>query len=294
VSAAGLAAVIAAPHDAEAIAAWRAWRQALVVDNLTWADAQLLPLVSQARLEEWLAHDPASGRLLGIVRRAWTESQLHLRQMQEVVSRFTEGGCGPVMVAGPAALHYRNARAAGLRPIPELTLLVRRAHVGTCLRILSEDGWTPRSALPPARALSWTDHVTLTRQGMTLRLLWRPFPVVPWRAQQLEAELAPAEDAVLPPAYLLLSRLVDASGAFDPVPWRVDASLLVLTPSDWAACARLVRRYAPLALPRLTALWPKGLPRPATTASLSRAERTAHRGLVRVRAHLLKAVGRPI
>lgn len=286
-------AVVSAHDDAAAVAAWRAWRQALVVDDLTWADAQLLPLVGQARLEAWLANDPAAGRLLGIVRRAWTESRLYLHQLQEVVTRLTAGGGGPVMVAGPAAVHYRNARAGSLRPVPELTLLVRRAHLATCHRLLTDNGWAPRGAPPAARALSWVDHATLTRHGMTLRLLWRPVPVVPWRARQLEAELAQVEDTVLPPAYLLLSRLADARGMFDPVPWPVDAALLSLPPSDWAECSGLARRYAPLALPRLAALWPEGVPRPATTASLARAERTAHRGLVRVRARLLAAVGRP-
>lgn len=290
----GLAAVLLARHDAEAVAAWRAWRQALVVDDLTWAEAQLLPLVGQARLEGWLADDPAVGRLLGIVRRAWTESQLHLHQLQEVVTRLTAGGGGPAMVAGPAALHQRNAHSGGVRPIPELTLLVHRANIGTCHRLLSDDGWMPRGALPAARALSWTEQPMYTRHSMTLRLLCRPISVVPWRARQLEAELASVEGAVLPPAYLLLSRLADTTGAFDPVPWQVDALLLSLTPCEWAACSRLARRYSPFALPRLAALWPEGLPRPATTASLARAERTAHRGLVRVRARLLKAVGRPV
>lgn len=288
----GLAAVVSAHGYEEALTAWRVWRQALVVDDLTSADAQQLPLVGQGRLEAWLADDPAAGRLLGIVRRAWTESQLHLHQLQEVVTRLTMGGGGPVMIAGPAALHHRNALPGSLRPIPELTLLVRRAHLATCHRLLTEEGWTPRSAPPVARSLSWIDHVTLTRHGMALRLLWRPVPVVPWRARHLEAELALMTEPILPPAYLMLSRLADANGVFDPLPWQVDAALLSLQPSEWAECARLAQRYAPLALPRLVRLWPEGLPKPATAASLARAERAAHRGVVRIRAGLLNAVGR--
>jgi hypothetical protein len=293
VTATSLSAVLSARNDAEAVAAWRAWRQALVVDDLTWADAQLLPLAGHTRLEAWLADDPAAARLLGIVRRAWTESQLHLHQLQEVATRLTDGGGGPVMIAGPAALHHRNGRPGSLRPIPELTLLVRRAQLTVCHRLLVADGWVPRGPLPPARSLSWTEQVTFARKGMTLRLLWRLVPVVPWRAGALEAELAQVDDAVLPPAHLMFSRLADASGAFGPVPWQVDASLLSLAPSGWAECGRLARRYAPLALPRLAALWPDGLAGPAAAPSLARAERTAHRGLVRMRAHIHKVVGRP-
>jgi hypothetical protein len=292
VSATGLAAVILAQSEAEAVTAWLSWRKSLAVDALTWADAQLLPLIAQARLEGWLADDPAGGRLLGIVRRAWTEAQIHLHRLQAVVGRLNAGGGGPVMVAGPAALHHRNAFLGSLRPISKLTLLVGRAQLSTCHRLLAEDGWTLQGALPPARALSWTDHVSLTRYGMTLRLLWRPIPVVPWRARQLEAALEQETDLTLPRSYLLLSRLADTSGVFDPVPWQVDASLLALTPSEWAACGRLAHRYTPLALPRLISLWPAGLAAPRPTALFSRAERSALRGFVRARAHLVRAVGR--
>jgi len=286
----GLAAVLLAQSEVEAHIAWNTWRQALVVDDLTWADAQLLPLIAQARLEGWLADDPASGRLIGVVRRAWTHAQLQLNQLQALVIRLTDGGAGPVMVSGPGALHKRNATSGSLRPIPEITLLVHRNQLGTCQRLLQEDGWALQGVLPPARVQSWKDQVTLKRHGVTLRLMWRPIPVVPWRARQLEAELKQETDISLPTPFLLLSRLAATNGVFDPIPWQIDASLLSLTPCEWSASLLLTRRYAPLALPRLTALLPAELKASAYTAPFSHAELAAHRGLLRARAHLLKAV----
>lgn len=281
----GLEAVVLAADPAAAEAAWRAWRGPVVLDDLGWADAQLLPVLPQAQLEGWLAGDPAAGRLLGLVRRAWSEAQLHLHQLRAVVAHLEAAGAGPVMIAGPAALHLRNAREGSVRPIPDSQVLVRRERLPAAAEALRQAGWTPMSPPPPPRAMSWVDQWVWQQAGMTLRLLWRAAPVVPWRTSRYEAELWARAEPVLPAAQLMLSRLAEGGGWHGPMRWPVDAALLTLTDVEWAECARLARRYAPTALPRLAALRGEGaagrLPR------LGRAERSLHRALVQMRARVL-------
>lgn len=292
----GLEAAVTARNAREAEAAWCAWRRQVVLDQLSWAEVQLLPLLERSRLESWLGDDPASGRLLGIVRRAWTEAQVHLHQIRSIVAVLADGGAGTAIIAGPAAVHLRNLRPGSVRPIPELHLLVPRDRVIACLAPLERAGWTPGGPPPPARALSWTDHMPWHRNGMVLRLLWRHVPVVPWRARQCEADVPASRDGVLPVEHLMLARLAHRGGMYGQVPWRVDASLLALTPAQWERCRQLAERYAPAALARIETLHRSGLTPPLKSRSrfrLARHELAAHQTLLRLRSRYLRTIGRP-
>ena len=283
---ASLSSVLLAQDPAEAEAAWRSWRQGVVLNALDWSDAQLLPLLPQARLEGWLGDDPAAGRLLGLVRRAWSETHLQLHQLQAVIEHLQAGGAGPVMIAGPAALHLRNARPGSIRPIGELQLLLPRERLDAAEAQLRQMGWLPAAPAPLPKAMSWVDGWLWRQAGRSLRLLWRPTPVVPWRARGVEVELWRQPEAVLPAAHLMVSRLAEGGSWHGLIPWRVDAALLALSEPEWAAAARSAARHSPVALARIEAL--RGsVEQPAMPGLLARVERSSHRGLVLMRSRLL-------
>jgi hypothetical protein len=278
--------VLLATGPAEADAAWRAWRADLVLDELDWTDAQLLPLLPQTRLEVWLGDDPAMGRLLGLVRRAWSEAQFQLHHLQDVVAQLNAGGAGPLMIAGPAALHIRNAHPGSIRPIGELQLVLPRERLGAAAALLRQMGWSAATPAPLPRAMNWVDQWVWRKAGRSLRLLWRATPVVPWRAREYEAELWTRSEAVLPTEHLLVSRLAGGGGWHGPIPWRVDAALLALTEGEWAAAARYAARDAPVAFARIQELR-SGVGQPGPVRFV-RVERSIHRGLVLLRANLLR------
>jgi len=287
-----LATVLCAQGPLEAENAWRAWRAGVVLDALPWSEIQLLPLLPQTQLEAWLGDDPAAGRLLGLVRRARSEAQLQLHQLRGIVGELQAAGVGPVMIAGEAALHSRLSEAGRIRPIGELQLLLPRQQLDAADQRLRQLHWRPATPGPPAKALNWVDQWHWSRPGQSLRLLWRPTRVVPWRAREYEQELWSRPEPLLPSPHLMLARLAEEARCQGPIPWQVDAALLPLSDAEWAAAARLAARYAPVAFARLQAQRGHG----AAPGALrrSRVEHALHRRMVLWRARLLNVLRRPL
>jgi hypothetical protein len=283
-----LATVLLAQHPVEAEAPWRAWREGVVLDALEWSEIQLLPLLPQAQLEGWLGDDPAAGRLLGLVRRAWSEAQLQLHQLRGVVGELQSAGVGPLMIAGEAALHSRLAETGRIRPIGELQLLLPREQIYAADQRLRQLHWRPATPSPPPKALNWVDQWLWSRPGQSLRLLWRPTRVVPWRAREYEEELWSRPEPVLPAAHLLVARLAEGARSQGSIPWQMDAALLPLSEAEWAAAAGFAARYAPAAFARIQAR--RGGGAEPGSVRRSRIEHTMHRGMVLLRARLLNSL----
>ncbi len=272
--------------DAEAHAAWQAWRSAVDIDDLSWPELQLVPLLNGPRLNEWLAADSASGVLMGVVRRTWTEAQVRLSLAQTTMASLERAGCDPVVLFGPAAASLR-VRAPAVRPISEIRMLVRRVHVEVALAALVSEGWQVTADVPIGRAMDWSTHVSLSLRGTQLYLHWRVLDVPAGVAAGCERDflsvLQMVEDRgttlrLLSPGRTLLAVLSERrdTGTADVIPWQVDAALIPRDDINWKRWAALAVTYCPTALNRLADLRALGVGVPVV-----RARRNTNSGFVR-------------
>jgi hypothetical protein len=269
--------------DPEAAAAWKAWRHSVDIQNLTWPEMQILPILNGPRLEQWLADDSAAGVLKGIVRRAWSEAQVRLGLAQEVTNCLEQAGCDSVTLIGAVGAYLRSLHSDAIRPILELRILVPRPHLALAARALEAEGWQPRDELPHGEWLDRMTHVLYTRNGTRLYLHWRVLRVNARRADACEREFLSEHRIVeaigtsfriLAPGHALLETLAEREETVDVLAWQADAALILREPPalrelprgesiDWARWSVLAARYQPQVFERVPELRAMGLGIPA-------------------------------
>lgn len=148
------------------------WRSKVRLEaDIEESTYELLPLL-RLRLRSAGIEDDFSGRLRGICRKVWVESQLSLASVSDLVGRIADKGPN-VTLAGRtalAALYPDQIKFARHDPIE---LIVQPDHVETVLRVLVEAGWT-RHAWAHQQNLFETDYVTLLDTNWRcLHLSWR-------------------------------------------------------------------------------------------------------------------------
>jgi hypothetical protein len=269
---------IVAPHlrllaaycdsDQDAAAAWHAWRDAVDIEHLTWAEMQILPVLNGPRMEEWLTDDPSGGVLKGIVRRAWSEAQLRLGLARDAANCLTRAGCGPVTMLGAVGANLRNLGSTAIRPILELRMLISRHDLALAGPALEAEGWQPRDTIPTGDWLDRMEYVLYNRNGIRLYLHWRVLQVEKSRiaacereflSQHQTVEAIGTEFRVLSRGHALLEALTERTDTVDALAWQADAALLCRAPIDWARWSVLAKRYQPRVFERIPEMRAMGL-----------------------------------
>jgi Uncharacterised nucleotidyltransferase len=150
------------------------WRSKIrIEDPFSQSTLELLPLLF-ARLRAAEMFDDFSGRLKGVSRKVWVQSQYALEDVFEAIERLEQHrvpvilqGCGAL-----AALHPDQVRFAAHERID---LIVQASSLGEALQILIGMGWKPQA---------WVHHVNrfeadaidlFNDRWRCLRLSWRTF-----------------------------------------------------------------------------------------------------------------------
>jgi hypothetical protein len=265
--------LMAALHgsDTEAGASWNAWRTSVDIQHLSWPEMQFIPLLNGPRLQEWLAGDPASGVLKGIVRRAWSEAEVRLALAQEAVAALQQAGCTSVTLFGPVSLYLRSRHLQSIRPISEIRLLIPRHDPVNAAAALRALGWLLYGE--PPTGLDATTHMSFSRDGIGLYLHWRVLSVPADQAASCELEFLSSCEIiealgtslrVLAPGHGLLDAVMPRtdSGSVDVIPWQADAAQMPRHAIDWTAWTTLAMKFYPQALDRVSELRALGIDMP--------------------------------
>jgi hypothetical protein len=263
-------------------AAWQRWRAELDLDTLSYETLQTLPALAPW-LPRWLEGDPYAARMQGIVKMAWTNNQIRVRNAFELRRSLLQTSIGPVVFAGPLAWSLEVREEGAIRTIPDLTVLIRREHIFHALAVLSSNDWQLHGPQPDADTLNWSSNCALTKGDETLHLHWRlsdrcgrdamgferafleRLRTTRWKGTELQ---------VLSPEAELLHRLTGRP-EWDPVPWQADVLMMPLDHINWALFCKLATRYASFFAPadvsgRLIALrqeWQLPIPEIAPAAA---------------------------
>ncbi|MDB4906517.1 MAG: hypothetical protein JWO05_1301 [Gemmatimonadetes bacterium] len=127
------------PSD-NALEAFAEWRQRVDVEQaFGWSSVRLLPLAYR-NLAALNCTDPLMGRMKGMYRRSWFETNTLFHRVRPALARLASEGMDPVLLKGaPLAISaYRNL---ALRPMSDVDVWVPSERLPDADRILREDGW---------------------------------------------------------------------------------------------------------------------------------------------------------
>lgn len=251
-------AVLAGPSEGEKH--WRKWRAETDIDEMSGECMQLLPVLV-ARSSTWLVDDTARGRILGICKRAWTQNQILLSRLRQLIDSLSRAGIKELAVAGPPAWALLHQNSKSFRPIGFLELSLPREEIAQTVQALAALGWLPApgSELPEPEGFDYVAEMWFRHEGReALKLTWRLFPAPPEFATEWEAvphiqsaEFQGMALKVIGKEALLASALAKSEDDFD---WRCDASLLLHNSQiDWASVKRWIR-FSPDARRKLRTL----------------------------------------
>jgi hypothetical protein len=289
-------ACVTAGTDRDAAAAWLRWRSATDIDSIPWRDTLLVPMIPAARRRLLQAGDPAAGILTGFVRRAWTQGAVYAARARGLVATLHAGGIGPVMIGGSTAAFLHGRDDGAVRTATDITLFVPRHRVDGAMRLLRDEGWTPRWPAPSPPARSWTTGLMLGRGTESLRIAWRHVVPPPWRSGRAERMLFARRAEVLCPEALLLSRLTDDGGWEGLIPWQADVAFLAGRTLDWEAVFEAAAALSPAVADRLRTSHGviAGVPQPSRAPSpLIRFEDAVSGGLRKTVRYARWIAGRP-
>ncbi len=125
-----------------AIEAWEAWRSRVDLGRLDRGSHRLLPLLFRNLYAQGVDH-PLLGTFRGVYRYTWYRNQILLSQVIPVLRSLHEAGIESLLLKGAALVHlfYQDA---GLRPMADFDVLVRRDRVADAMDIVTRLGWTPK------------------------------------------------------------------------------------------------------------------------------------------------------
>jgi len=139
-----LQAIFAPPEQAGA--AFFAWRSTIDIEGqFDPAVMRLLPLLYLRMLQIGL-EDPLMGRLKGVYRRTWWDTQALFHGTAPALSALRDAGIDTMLLKGAQMVlcHYRNY---GCRPMADLDIAVRFDDVEAAVGALTRAGWTPESPI---------------------------------------------------------------------------------------------------------------------------------------------------
>ena len=125
----------------EASARWEAL-QPLDLTTLETGSFGLLPLLYE-RLRDVVPNEPQLPRLFGTYRSVWYRNQLLLDRLAVLLPLLRERArVEPLLVGGMSAL-LRWYPRLGLRPVPQLDLIVPRETAAETVKVSTYAGWRP-------------------------------------------------------------------------------------------------------------------------------------------------------
>jgi hypothetical protein len=180
-----------------ALAAFRLWRDATVLDDIDYATFRVMPLVVDAARHHGI-DDPDLGRMKGIARYVWTSNVMRLRELFMALRVLQDAGIRPMMLKG-AALLARFPDLSSKRPTADYDILLPAGTLSRAWDALREQGFTQlgaswdnfEQALPHSGA-----PITKHGKGHEVDLHWRPVSSIRDNALT-HRTFASAEEAML-------------------------------------------------------------------------------------------------
>jgi hypothetical protein len=132
--------ILLGDDDDRAAARWGQLRP-LDIDTAEAGSFCLLPPLHD-RLSKIAADDPLLPRLAGTYRSTWYKNQLQLERLSGLVTLLRERAIEPLVVGG-APIAARWYPQLGLRPVPQLELIVSPDDAATAREVVREAAWRP-------------------------------------------------------------------------------------------------------------------------------------------------------
>jgi hypothetical protein len=126
--------------EAQANAAWRAWKAQREFDDVTWPEMRLLAPLS-LRLAKLDPDTPLRPRIDGLTKQLWTKTQLGLRETATAFDRLTADGI-PFIVFKGGAQYAEGLAVTTRRIMGDVDILVRPEDTVRALDSLASDHWT--------------------------------------------------------------------------------------------------------------------------------------------------------
>lgn len=158
--------VVLGPAD-QAQSRWRAL-QPLYVTELEAGSFGLLPLLYE-RLHEVTPDEPQLPRLFGTYRSVWYRNQLFLERLAILLPLLRRRAhVEPLLVGGMSAL-LRWYPRLGLRPVPQVELMVEKEAAEDVVKVAGYAGWRPAQQTPLlTRLRDESDRLLVIHHGLPL------------------------------------------------------------------------------------------------------------------------------
>lgn len=241
--------------------AWTRWRAAVDFERLDIGSERLLPLAVH-NLARNGVRDLNLGRYAGILHYTLVTNRRRLARLRRLVEALGDVGIPAMLLKGIALArcHYEHA---GLRPMDDVDLLVRRADVERAVTVMHALGWrgsVSRGTIEVGHSQPFNDEA-----GCRVDLHWHALreicgpgddEAVWMHAEHADLDGTPVR--VLAPHDLMLEVVVHGArwSEVPPVRWVADAATIVYASGrrlDWERLVSLARTHA-LVLPLRDAL----------------------------------------
>lgn len=127
--------------EAEAISAWRTWREDYDIDTTPWNEVRMLGAVA-ARIEILEPDASIRPRVLGIRKFLWVQSQICLKNALSGLATLNRAAI-PILLMKGAARIACNPASAQERLIRDVDVIVPLGKEQLAFDALQNDGWTP-------------------------------------------------------------------------------------------------------------------------------------------------------
>jgi len=240
---------------ADAIEAWKSWHGSANYADLDPAWHRLLPPLHE-NLKRLGVSDPAMEHYRKVFRFFWFKNQVLFRKARLLGEALQSRGIPVLFLKGmPLALQFYGH--AGLRPMNDVDVLVRREDVPAVLEHLAGSGWSCCNT--SVRSLARADRLVRVRHGLNFRHADGQQVDVHWELTRhcfagsgsLWAEARPlVVDGValqtLSPTDHLLHAFVQGAewDGMSPIRWVVDARMILVRGGvDWGRLVEQARRF---------------------------------------------------
>ena len=239
----------------KALAAWQQWENVLGKRTLDLGSHRLLPLLYR-NLHNHGIDEPLTVSFKQEYFHTWSQNQFTFHRLAALIREFNQAGIETMLLKG-AALVILFYQDAGLRPMTDVDLLVRRNQAKRAIQLLTSLGWKSKYSSP--EALIPFEQAGEFRHGdnQNLDLHW----CLMWEGRQnldgdefwiesITTEIDGVPTHALSPAHQLLHVCVHGAKWNDTssLRWVADAMMIIRSPRlkvDWD---RLVRQAQELQL----------------------------------------------
>src|SRR5436190_22858029 len=163
--------VVALWPDERGRAAWEALRPNFVLDDITFDQHRLIPLVHRS-LSALGVDDPDFGRMKGIRKNTWYQTHRFFNRVEHVLHHLLNATGRVLVLKGvPLALDYYDN--PGLRPMSDMDVLVPFARVRDALQALDDLGFRSSPTDPRTFPLYKHGFFTEHADGTQVDLHWQ-------------------------------------------------------------------------------------------------------------------------